>query len=172
MLIQVAEGLYQRGLLSYPRTETDQYDKDFDFISLIEKQRSDSAWGELVGQLLDAATGQNRGASDALKYERPRNGSHNDKAHPPIHPTAHANDLSGDDKKIYEYVTRRFLASCATDALGEESVVIIELGGERFHASGSIRHYPTDFRTRCSGNELPANIYVRLLEKQVDTSVR
>lgn len=129
VLTQVAESLYQRGLLSYPRTETDQYEKDFDFTSLLAKQTSDPAWGSLVSELL---------GSEGLTYERPRNGSKNDKAHPPIHPTAHANGLSGDEKKIYDYVTRRFLASCATDAQGHETAVHIELGGERFHASGTV----------------------------------
>jgi DNA topoisomerase-3 len=42
---QLAEKLYQKGFLSYPRTETDQYDKDFDFNSLIHKQTYDNTWG-------------------------------------------------------------------------------------------------------------------------------
>jgi len=42
---QIAEKLYQKGFLSYPRTETDQYDKAFDFMSLIQKQTIDRDWG-------------------------------------------------------------------------------------------------------------------------------
>lgn len=42
---QCAEALYQRGILSYPRTETDQFDRDFNFHELIEKQTGDNAWG-------------------------------------------------------------------------------------------------------------------------------
>ena len=42
---QNAEKLYQKGFLSYPRTETDQFDKDFDFDSLIDKQIQDNNWG-------------------------------------------------------------------------------------------------------------------------------
>ena len=128
-LTQVAEALYQRGLLSYPRTETDQYEREFDFHALLAKQTSDAAWGPLVTELL---------GDTGLQYERPRNGSKNDKAHPPIHPTAHANGLSGDEKKVYDYVTQRFLASCATDAQGHETAVHIALGGEAFHASGTV----------------------------------
>lgn len=44
-LAQCAEALYQRGILSYPRTETDQFDRDFNFHELIEKQTGDNAWG-------------------------------------------------------------------------------------------------------------------------------
>lgn len=42
---QIAEKLYQQGFLSYPRTETDQFDPQFDFMSLIDKHTVDPAWG-------------------------------------------------------------------------------------------------------------------------------
>lgn len=45
---QIAEKLYQQGFLSYPRTETDQYDPQFDFMSLIEKQNVDPEWGQFA----------------------------------------------------------------------------------------------------------------------------
>ncbi|EIW82848.1 prokaryotic type I DNA topoisomerase [Coniophora puteana RWD-64-598 SS2] len=113
-VLDVAEKLYQDGFLSYPRTETDQYDPQFDFMALIEKQTADSAWGTFA-----------RGK-----------GKHNDKAHPPIHPTAHAANLTGDQKKVYEYITRRFLASCSKDAEGFETKAEVDYGGELFSASG------------------------------------
>lgn len=129
-ILDVAEKLYQQGLVSYPRTETDQYDKDFDFNSLIVKQHNNAEWGIYAKELSNGA------------FNRPRNGSKNDKAHPPIHPTAHANGLSGDDRRVYEYITRRFLASCASDACGTESTVTIELGEERFHTAGlTVTHH-------------------------------
>lgn len=43
--LQIAEKLYQKGILSYPRTETDQYDKAFDFNTLLQKQTYDTHWG-------------------------------------------------------------------------------------------------------------------------------
>ncbi|SPO25710.1 related to DNA topoisomerase III alpha [Ustilago trichophora] len=125
-ILDVAESLYQKGFLSYPRTETDQYDKDFDFNSLIAKQTADGAWGGIAQRLLDGA------------FERPRNGKNNDKAHPPIHPTSHANGLTGDDKRVYDYVTRRFLASCWSDGIGNQTTVSINIAGEKFHASGLV----------------------------------
>lgn len=125
-ILDLAEALYQKGYLSYPRTETDQYDAQFDFHSLIRKQTSDADWGAYAQGLEDGA------------YERPRNGKKNDKAHPPIHPTAHANNLTAEERKVYEYVTRRFLASCSKDALGTQSTVEIDIAAEQFSANGLI----------------------------------
>lgn len=47
-LCQVSEKLYQQGFLSYPRTETDQFDPEFDFMHLIQKQIVDPAWGQFA----------------------------------------------------------------------------------------------------------------------------
>jgi DNA topoisomerase-3 len=66
----------------------------------------------------------------------PRKGKNNDKAHPPIHPTAHAGNLAGDEKKVYEFITRRFLACCSKDAEGWQTTVDVVCGGEEFYATG------------------------------------
>ena len=42
---QVAEDLYNKGWISYPRTETDQFDKGIDLRGLIQKQTQDQNWG-------------------------------------------------------------------------------------------------------------------------------
>jgi len=69
-------------------------------------------------------------------FSPPRRGKNNDKAHPPIHPTAHAPNITGDEKRVYEYITRRFLASCSRDAEGFMTTVSIDCGEEAFSANG------------------------------------
>jgi DNA topoisomerase IA len=69
-------------------------------------------------------------------FERPRNGKKNDKAHPPIHPTAHVNNLAGEEKKVYELIVRRFLGCCSKNAKGLETTCDIEIAGEAFSAKG------------------------------------
>ncbi|KAJ3773023.1 DNA topoisomerase [Lentinula raphanica] len=123
-VLDIAEKLYQNGFLSYPRTETDQYDPQFDFQSLIQKQTVDPAWGNF-------AQGLQQGG-----FHAPRRGKNDDKAHPPIHPTAHAGNLNGDEKRVYEYITRRFLASCSEDAIGNQTTVDVVCGDEKFYATG------------------------------------
>ena len=122
---QAAEALYHKGLVSYPRTEPDQFDPQFNFPELIERQRADGAWGQFATMLLEGGG-----------YERPRGGRKNDKAHPPIHPVQHAGNLQGDEKRVYEYITRRYLAMCSKNATGAKTEVDIVIAEEEFRASG------------------------------------
>lgn len=129
MVEKIAEKLYQQGFVSYPRTETDQFDPQFDFMSLIQKQKADTNWGNFAQSLEQGG------------FTSPRKGKHDDKAHPPIHPTAHAGNLTGDEKRVYEYIARRFLACCSKDAEGWQTTVEVVCGGEFFHATGTLKRF-------------------------------
>jgi DNA topoisomerase III len=74
------------------------------------------------------------------RFRQPRNGPHNDQAHPPIHPVNHvaAATLAVEDRKVYEFVVRRFLACCSDDAKGQTTTVDLDLAGERFSATGLV----------------------------------
>jgi len=126
--MKIAEGLYTRGFISYPRTETDQFEKAIDLKKLVEKQIPDNNWGEYARSLLDG------------KFKTPRSGRHNDQAHPPIHPICWVspNQLKADERRVYEFVVRRFLACCSEDAKGNKTEVELQYGEEIFHATGLV----------------------------------
>ena len=125
-IMKVAESLYQKGWISYPRTETDQFSNDFDLQSYIRKQCPDTTWGGYAQQLLNGA------------FRTPRSGRNNDQAHPPIHPVNYVvpATLNANEKKVYEFVVRRFLACCSEDAKGESTEIELEWGSEVFHTKG------------------------------------
>ncbi|KAJ5239429.1 hypothetical protein N7468_004048 [Penicillium chermesinum] len=127
-VMKVAEALYTKGFISYPRTETDQFDKAIDLQKLVEKQYPDSAWGQYARDLIEG------------KFRTPRSGRHNDQAHPPIHPVSWVSpsSLNANEKKVYEFVVRRFLACCSEDAKGQGTEIEIQYGDETFHANGLI----------------------------------
>lgn len=126
--MMVAETLYNKGCISYPRTETDRFDKAMNLKELVRKQTQDTRWGPFAQNLVDGA------------FQQPRQGRHDDKAHPPIHPVIYAapSVLSEDEKKVYEFVVRRFLACCSEDAHGVATDVEITYGEEIFTAHGVI----------------------------------
>lgn len=45
-VMNLAEGLYNKGWISYPRTETDQFDRGMDLRALVQKQTQGPAWGQ------------------------------------------------------------------------------------------------------------------------------
>jgi DNA topoisomerase-3 len=124
--MKVAESLYTKGWISYPRTETDQFDRDTNLQGLVQKQTQDPRWGQFAQGLMSGG------------FQWPRSGSHNDKAHPPIHPVNYVASatLTADERKVYEFVVRRFLACCAQDARGELTQVELLYGDEIFKTNG------------------------------------
>ncbi|KAF9122423.1 DNA topoisomerase [Mortierella sp. 14UC] len=146
-IMTVAEGLYTKGWISYPRTETDQFDQSYNLQALVEKQTHNSQWGRFAQRLTEGG------------FRNPRKGKENDQAHPPIHPVMHTENLAGDEKKVYEYITRRFLACCAEDAKGDQTDIEAVIHTETFKATGLIIKernyldvYPYD---KWSGSVLP-----------------
>jgi DNA topoisomerase III len=125
-IMSIAEKLYQQGWISYPRTETDQFSRDFDLHSIIRKQIQDGNWGTYAQGLVDGA------------FRTPRSGRNNDQAHPPIHPVNYVapTSLDANERKVYEFVVRRFLACCSDDAKGEATTVELQWASETFHTKG------------------------------------
>ena len=70
------------------------------------------------------------------KFKKPRKGKNNDQAHPPIHPVRGATNLEGDEFKLFDFITRRFLACCSDAAKGQTTQVTIEIAQEVFSTSG------------------------------------
>lgn len=119
--MDVAEKLYQRGILSYPRTETNSFKKEFDLRSLVGTQGQSPVFGQYAHQLLN---------NDGFQW--PRNGKDDDGAHPPIHPKTFDATLQGDEKRVFDFVARHFLACCSKDAIGYETTARIEIRCESF----------------------------------------
>lgn len=125
-VMKVAEDLYTKGFISYPRTETDQFDRGMNLMAIIDKQQQDNRWGAFAQGLMNGG------------FNQPRNGRNNDKAHPPIHPVNYVapNALNDSERRVYEFVVRRFLACCSEDAVGEATDIDIDYGSEIFSAHG------------------------------------
>ncbi|XP_023306069.2 DNA topoisomerase 3-alpha [Lucilia cuprina] len=124
-VMTIAEKLYTKGIISYPRTETNMFSKEIDLKSLVEQQTGHGVWGSFAQRV--AEWGPN-----------PRNGNKSDQAHPPIHPTKMVPNLDGNEGRVYELICRHFLACVSKDATGSETIVTISIEGEKFTATGLV----------------------------------
>ena len=127
-VMKIAEDLYMRGFISYPRTETDSFPNEFDFNTPMQQQQQEPAWGAYATGLLNGG------------FRPPRKGKNNDQAHSPIYPTSSATgqNLNHNEQRVYELVTRHFLACISDNARGHETAVDIRIVREIFTATGLI----------------------------------
>merc|ERR1740128_360190 len=121
--MHAAEHLYTSGYISYPRTETSAYPPSFDLIGALREQANHPSWGRVVSYLLNSGR------------ISPPEGGHDVGDHPPITPmrAAPRDEFSkGNEWKIYDYVTRHFIATLHDDMTYIERKLILNLGGFNF----------------------------------------
>jgi len=121
--MNAAEHLYTAGFISYPRTETSRYPESFDLIAALQTQANHPHWGNVAGYILHSGR-----INPSRKGEDVGD-------HPPITPmmAATRNEISkGQEWKVYDYVTRHFLASLHDDIQYKERVLVLDVGGYNF----------------------------------------
>jgi DNA topoisomerase-3 len=125
--MQLAESLYTKGILSYPRTETDIYHPTMDIRGTLSLQRTHSVWGTYIDNLLSSG-----------RFTTPREGKRDDKAHPPIHPckAVELGTLEHDEARLYDLIARHFMGQCSPDAKGQLTRLEVTINDERFAADG------------------------------------
>ncbi|KAL5006758.1 hypothetical protein ScPMuIL_015564 [Solemya velum] len=125
--MQIAERLYTQGYISYPRTETTQYPENFDLVGTLRQQKSSPNWGSYVRELLEAGIQKPRKGSDAGD-------------HPPITPMklATESDFDHESWRLYDFITRYFIATLSPDCKYLQTVVSFEIGPEKFSVTGRV----------------------------------
>ncbi|ODS42319.1 MAG: DNA topoisomerase I [Candidatus Altiarchaeales archaeon IMC4] len=124
--LEIAQDLYTSGLMSYPRTSSQQLPAELDLIGIIKKLARNPDYKDECAYLA---------SKSPLK---PNNGKKTDPAHPAIHPTGEvAAGLDAQHKKIYDLVVRRFLATFGDDAVRQSVKIEFDNNGQKFIISGS-----------------------------------
>lgn len=133
--MKVAQKLYLAGMISYPRTSSQQYPPAIGYDKILKR--------------LKKYTTQVR---YAVK-KNPTEGKKTDPAHPAIYPTGEIKKISEVDKKIYDLIVKRFI-SCFCDVAKVENkrikVVVNNLDfgikGVQIREKGWINVYPSSIK--------------------------
>jgi DNA topoisomerase-1 len=121
--LDIAEELYRRGFISYPRTETQVYPPSAH--ERLKAFADHPEFGGYVRWLLAAGA-------------KPTSGPKDDRAHPPIHPIRAATKdeveraLGRDGWRLYELIARYFIATFSPPAHLESKRYVFNIGGEGF----------------------------------------
>ena len=94
MILRVAEELYSEGFISYPRTETNKWPKNFD--------HEIPTKALIRAGLLD---------EERVKEPKPLQGRLDDRAHPPIYPIKAPRRDGSLRWRVWEYIARRYAAN-------------------------------------------------------------
>ncbi len=122
--LDIAEELYQKGYISYPRTSSQQLPDTIDFRTILKKLSSMDQYRKAV-RLLEG------------KELRPSNGKKTDPAHPAIYPTGEIpKRLGSRQRNIYDLIVRRFLATFGDVAERESMTIRLSVNGEVFILRG------------------------------------
>lgn len=123
--LEIAQELYLGGLISYPRTSSQQLPEQLGYKKLLQALEKNPEYKELAGKLL---------ARGSLK---PNNGKKTDPAHPAIYPTGQRAALDGQKHRLYDLIVKRFLATFSDPALRETNSMDIDVNKEIFIAKGT-----------------------------------
>lgn len=123
--LEIAQELYISAYISYPRTSSQQLPKELKFTNIMQGLSNMKDYKPLCSQLLSKSR------------LTPNNGKKVDPAHPAIHPTGEVPEsLNTEQKKIYDLVVRRFLATFGDPAVRESVKVELDNNKEKFIAEG------------------------------------
>ncbi len=123
--LDIAQELYIAGLISYPRTSSQQLPVALNYQNLLSALTKNKLYKELAEKVL------------AFPQLKPNNGKKTDPAHPAVYPTGHSARLEGMRFKVYDLIVKRFLATFASPAIRQTNTIDIGVNGERFIANGT-----------------------------------
>lgn len=122
--LEVAQSLYESGLISYPRTSSQKLPARLGLKAIIQKIGQQKEYREIAEKVMKGRMKPNEGKKD-------------DPAHPAIFPTGDLpKKISKWEAKLYDMVVRRFLAVFGEPALRETIDVTFDISGEEFVAKG------------------------------------
>ncbi|MBU0459256.1 MAG: DNA topoisomerase I, partial [Nanoarchaeota archaeon] len=124
--LAIAQQLYLAGVTSYPRTSSQILDPKLGLRKIMQDLTKQPEYEGYCKELLKS------------KELKPNNGKKTDPAHPAIYPTGQVpGELKSRERKVYDLIVKRFLATFSTPAVRETMKVFLDVKAETFIAKGT-----------------------------------
>lgn len=124
--LQLAQSLYERGILSYPRTNSR-------YISEAESAKLHSMLG-LLPPLYSGFVNQIKGKNLGKRFVDPAKVED----HHAILPTGKSGVMSRDEDKIFDLVARRIIAAFFDDEISCKTTIVTAVGQDKFRSIGRV----------------------------------
>ena len=123
--LEIAQILYTNSYISYPRTSSNQLPESIGYKKIMDKLKAQPHYKVFCEELMKGPL-------------KPNNGKKTDEAHPAIYPTGEVpEDLDERERKLYDLIVKRFLATFAKAAVRETVNITIDVNKENFIAKGT-----------------------------------
>lgn len=122
--MSIAENLYMRGLISYPRTDNTVYPRSINLKSVLKKLEN-TAYSKYVKEI------------ESFDRISPSRGRTETTDHPPIYPVDSPKEqLKGDYGRVYDLILRHFLSTLYREGRKTVAEAEIDVNGYTFKAAG------------------------------------
>jgi DNA topoisomerase-1 len=122
--MRLVQGLYMKGYVSYPRTDSEVYPPTLDLNEILNELKNSKAYEKAANSILSKPLHPTRGKEA--------------KDHPPIHPVKLPSEkLNPQEARIFDLITKRFLATLSDESEEETVTIKFDIGGNEFIAKGS-----------------------------------
>jgi DNA topoisomerase-1 len=161
--LAIAQSLYLEGIISYPRTSSQEYPESIGYESILKKLKKYTALGKYAANL------------------KPTQGKKKDPAHPAIYPTGEVKKLADREKKVYDLIVKRFISCFCKPALVEAKRCVVEVNGLKFSANGRTikeKHWLAVYPNKIKDEMIPTLegevevLEIRIEEKQTKPPAR
>ncbi|MCW1292762.1 MAG: DNA topoisomerase I [Candidatus Parvarchaeota archaeon] len=121
--MRIAEDLYMRGYISYPRTDNQTYPPTLNFKEILEELSKEESYKKYIEKEIDKNNIKPTKGKEALD-------------HPPIYPIKIPTDVDKQEIKIFNLIARRFLATLSKPEKEILTKITGEINGHKFYATG------------------------------------
>ena len=153
--LQIAQQLYLAGLISYPRTSSQKLPPSINYKEIMKKL--ERKYKKLTGY---------------AKKSKPIEGKKSDPAHPSIYPTGENKEFTGEEKKLYELIVKRFISCFCESAIIENKKIEVTIDNLKFIAKGiqiKEKGWMNVYPAKLKETELPdLNGKVRITEIRIE----
>ncbi|MHA1304445.1 MAG: DNA topoisomerase I [Candidatus Heimdallarchaeaceae archaeon] len=124
--LKIAEQLYLKGIISYPRTDSQKLPMTLGHKQILSKLTQIHKYTQIAQEILNS------------KKFKPFEGKKTDAAHPAIHPTGESLDpkASPDEKKLFDLIVKRYFSLFARAAKQLHKDIEITINNHRFYVHG------------------------------------
>lgn len=154
--LAIVQRLYERKLLSYPRTDCEYLSSQEDFVGILSAVRAVPEFAPYIGKLTSKDVERVRSSKKWI----------NDKAleksgHSALRPTTDAVNweaLTEEEQKIYALVCRRFVAMFLPPLVQNKTQLVADIDGHMFKSTGKTlidAGYTTIFGTKFTDMQIP-----------------